>query len=295
MALAGVSVAATGCTPTHAGTLTMAAGEPGGTYIRFGQRLAEVVTESGIAERMVALETEGSIHNLDLLRSGGADIAIALADAVQGRSDGLVALGRVYQNYLQCIVPADVADIGHLDGEVSIGAPGSGTALTARRVLEALGLTVRGRLRPVELRLSDAIDRLGDGTLAAVFWSGGVPLPELDRLHGVRATTVLDLTAALDRLSVRHPRVYQPTAIPAGVYGLTDDLPAIGVPNLLLAREDLPDDLAVALVDRLIDDAPRLVPDRSVGVQFLTPSNLIDTAIVALHPAAQRRFRARYG
>jgi hypothetical protein len=37
------------------------------------------------------------------------------------------------------------------------------------------------------------------------------------------------------------------------------------------------------------------VPAGSVGVQYLTAANLIDTSPVPLHPAAAARYRTRYG
>lgn len=292
----GLLSALSGCASPAIRSLEMACGEPGGTYIRFGQLLASSVERAGIAARMRVRETEGSVQNLELLRTGEVRLAISLADAVPDPPAGLAAIGRVYQNYLQCIVPEGRTGLTELRGHaVSIGAAGSGTALSARRVLDALDLLGDGGVEPREMRLSDAVQALGEGSIGALFWSGGVPLPALSALGEGTPIAPIDLTAALDLLRERYPRVYHPTAIPAGVYGLRESLPSIGVPNLLLVREDEQDHLAAALVDRLIDDASRLVPDPSVGVQFLTPSNLIDTASVPLHPAARRRYRERHG
>ena len=85
------------------------------------------------------------------------------------------------------------------------------------------------------------------------------------------------------------------TSVPSGVYDSAGPIPAIGVSNLLLARPDLGDDVAARLVDALVDDAESLVPEDSVGVQYLTASSLIDTDPVPLHDAARRRYRERYG
>ena len=91
------------------------------------------------------------------------------------------------------------------------------------------------------------------------------------------------------------PDVYAATTIPSRVSGAARAVPTIGVTNLLLARPDLGDDLARALVDALIDDAPALVAPDALGIQYLTPASLIDTSPIALHPAAERRYRERYG
>lgn len=301
LGFAGLSALALGgCTPPGAGgRLLMACGEPGGTYIRFGKLLSEAVVAAGVVTRMEALATDGSIENIGLLRSGDADLAIALADSAAIDPHGLVSIGRVYQNYLQCIVPVDaeVKNAADLAGRVvSIGAPGSGTAETSRRVFDALGLTSGGRAASlVELNLAEAVTALESGGIDALMWSGGIPVPELDRLHGVVQVTLIDLSAAIPLLGLAHADAYQQTVVPAGVYALREPMPTIGVSNFLLARADLPDTIATALVDILIDDAVRLVPEHSAGLQYLTPSSLIDTGSMPLHPAAEQRYFERYG
>ncbi|UOE43629.1 TAXI family TRAP transporter solute-binding subunit [Agromyces larvae] len=296
----GAAVALAGCAPSaEFGRLRMACGEPGGTYIRFGQLLGAAVVDQGVARAMAALPTDGSVENLAMLRSGDAELAIALADSAAPYAGELVAIGRVYQNYLQCIVRVDggIARAADLAGRVvSIGAPGSGTALMSQRAFEALGLAAGPAAAVLrELALAEAVGALGDGSIDAVMWSGGIPLPELARLDGIAEVTLVDLTEAIPAMNRAHGDSYATTAVPAGTYGLDEAVPAIGVSNFLLARGDLPGPLAAALVDILIDRAPRLVPEPSVGLQYLTSSSLIDTGPMPLHSAAARRYRERYG
>ncbi|SDI01746.1 TAXI family TRAP transporter solute-binding subunit [Agrococcus jejuensis] len=298
-AAAALASALAGCTLGQAPTrLAMACGERGGTYVQFGDLLRAVLADRGTATLEV-LESGGSVDNLAMLAAGDADLAIALADAVAEHDGELVAIGRVYQNYLQCVVRAEgpVATLADLAGRpVAVGAPGSGAALTAARVLDVAGLaTGADGVVPIALLLPEAVDALRDGTIDAFFWSGGVPIPEVLRLQQDVAVTLVDLTATLPALTAAHPGVYASTSVPSGVYDTPGPIPAIGVSNLLLARPDLADDVAARLVDALVDDAEALVPDDSVGVQYLTASNLIDADPVPLHPAAQRRYRERYG
>lgn len=289
-----------GCAPVRRRDLVLGCGEPGGSYLQFGELLSAVAADDG-GVGITALATEGSVENLALLDAERVDLALSLADsaaAASTRAD-LVAIGRVYQNYLQCIVrSADgMTSLDDLAGRtVSLGASGSGAAATARRLLDAAGLTSgQGAPLTIERPFRDAIDDLERGRIDALFWSGGVPTPQIAELAGRTAIRVLDTTPALPELLRRHPDAYVATTIPAGVYGADAPVPAIGVANLLLAHPDLDDDLARRLVDVLIDDAARLVPPGSLGIQYLTPASLIDTLPVALHPAAERRYRERYG
>ena len=284
------------CSTPASTPLVLGCGEPGGSYLEFGQLLA-AATASSTAVSVSPLQSEGSIDNLRLLRERRVDLGLSLVDSAADAADDIVAIGRVYQNYLQCFVRKDgpVGGVEDLAGRrVSVGAPQSGAALTARRVLDSLGLLDGDQAAVVsELYLDEAIAAIEADTVDAIFWSGGLPLPAVQDLDA--AVDLLDLTSALESLDAEHPGVYTLTAVPASTYGSAEAVPAIGVSNYLLARPDLPDDVARALVDVLIGDAAKLVPDGSLGVQYLTASNLIDTSPVELHPAAQRRYRQLYG
>lgn len=298
---AGLALPLAACAnPSSGARVRMACGEPGGLYLQFGELLRDVLERRGIA--LDVLASNGSADNLALLRRGDADLALALADSAEQQGAGLTAIGQVYQNYLQCVVRADggarrITDLADLAGRrVSIGAPGSGSSLTTRRVLRAAGLL--DGPEPPELGqhpLEDALRALETGRIDAFFWSGGIPTPKIAELGARTPLALVDLAPALARLSSADPGQYLPARVPAGVYGIPDPTSTIGIPNLLLARPELTDATAQGIVDALIDDAPSLVPAGSVGVQFLTGASLIDTGTLPLHPAAKRRYRDRAG
>ncbi|GLJ81198.1 TAXI family TRAP transporter solute-binding subunit [Microbacterium imperiale] len=286
----------TGCAPGDAApTLRLACGERGGTYLQFGENFRDRLdTRRPDAVRVV--ETQGSAENVDLLRSGDADLGLCLADLAAERADGLQAVGRVYQNYLQCLVRADsdLSAAEQLAGlTVSIGAPRSGAALAARRMLEVGDPARWPRIRQLPLRA--ALDALEARELDAVFFSGGVPIPELGDRPPATALRLLDLDEPAARLARDWPEFYRPVDIAAGVYPGQNVARTVGIPNLLLVRPDVAVDAVRLLVDVLVDDAARLVPPGSLGVQYLTESSLIDTAPLELHPGALAAYRARYG
>ncbi len=295
VALLGVS----GCGRRREATpLAMASGEAGGTYLQFGALLRDAAARAGVAELEVRA-TKGSFDNLEQLVSGRADLGIALADSVASRDDDLVAIGRVYQNYLQCVVrhDSDIVALADLRGHrVGVGAPSSGAAYTARLILEVAGLREGDdAVDEVELGIQAASDALVAGEIDALFWSSGIPAPVISELTASPGVRFVELTDALPGLDEQHPGSYLATALPSGAYGSSAETPTVGTPNYLLARPDLADEVAAGLVDVLIADAERLVPAGSVGVQYLTSANLIDTAPVPLHPAAAARYRHHYG
>lgn len=296
---ATVTLPLVGCGPVSTmPNLTMATGDAGGSYFQFGQLLRAALLRRQ-ATALTVLTTNGSAENLDLLADRTVDLAIALADTAATYPPGFVAIGRVYQNYLHCVVRADgpvntLRDIEHQP--VSIGAPGSGTAVTARRILDVLDLISSPHSAIVtDLTLGEAVAALSSEEIAAFFWSGGIPTPQINQLSDRIPVKLLDVAGALNALSARYPDLYVATSIPSGVYGANNTTPTIGIPNLLVARPDLSDRVVEILVDTLIEDTRQLVPADSVGVQYLTPANLIDTSPLPLHPAAKRRYRERYG
>ncbi|WP_347109594.1 TAXI family TRAP transporter solute-binding subunit [Paenarthrobacter sp. S56] len=104
------------CTPNpRPGRLTVAGGESGGFYLEFATLLAGLLQREGVAEAAEPVVTGGSLENIRRLMSGEATFAVALADtaavpeATPTAQPGgrLVALGKVYENYVHCIVRAD--------------------------------------------------------------------------------------------------------------------------------------------------------------------------------------------
>ncbi|MET9628787.1 TAXI family TRAP transporter solute-binding subunit [Lentzea sp. NPDC006480] len=277
-------LALTACTAAEpSGTIRIAGGEPGGFYNDFAALLSRL---SPSPLTITPLQTGGSADNLKHLREGTADLGLTLSDSAHLET-GLVALGRVYENYLQLVVlenspyrtPADL--IGE---RVSLGAAGSGASLQGER----LALGVREQHYP----LRNAIDALKAGEIAGLLWSGGVPTPELNKASGIR---LLPLDSFLPRLRQDYGKVYERVDVRMGVYGSTTDIPTIGTPNLLVCRPDLSDEYASAVVRLLVENAADLVPDQALGTQYLDVRSLIDTGQVPLHPGAAAEYRRLHG
>ncbi len=184
------AVVAAGCIRSQpGGHLRLAAGDPGGLYLAFAEVLAKQIQDA-IRDLGRGTPDGGHVENLALLRSGDADLGLALADvAERDRATGPAgtapqAVARVYENYLQVIVRDSAAaqQLSDLEGtRVSIGPAGSGAAATSEVLFEAAGL--RGRVEMSDYRLRDGLARLADGSVDALVWSGGVPTPAVADLH----------------------------------------------------------------------------------------------------------------
>lgn len=296
-AMFATSSVSTACQRRPDTELRLAAGELGGFFWEFASLLAAAADRS-TSPRIRPLQSNGSADNLEALRTGRADLAMSLSDTAfdyVGR-DRLTAVGRVYENYFQVAVRGDSAirSIGDLRGRVvSVGAPGSGAVALSERVLSAAGLSAPGAVRPVEQSMRDAADALRRGTVDAAMWAAGLPTPAF--ASAPADIRLLDLTSVVPGLQASFGPVYEPVAVPAGVYGTHPAVTTVGVANLLLARPDVADDAVAAVVDLLLDDSSSLVPSQAVGSQFLDAQSLILTGSIPLHPGAAREYRRRHG
>ncbi|MFK0040082.1 TAXI family TRAP transporter solute-binding subunit [Paenarthrobacter sp. NPDC090517] len=308
----GLLVSTAACTPEERPQeLTVAGGESGGFYLEFAALLADLLQRERVAERAIALTTGGSLENIQRVLSGEATLAIALADAAAqatatapGTDDGqLVALGKVYQNYVHCIVREDsgIRTFADLAGKTAgVGETGSGTTLTAGRIIKAAGLSGEtagpGRaVRQVNLGLNQALASLRDGSIDAMIQSGGVPTAPIAAAAQELRVRLLDLSELIPATRAQSDFFYDRVLIPANSYGNAPAVWTVGVANLLLCRKDLADHVVRQTVELMVGQAQDLVPRSSTGVQFLSPETLINTAGLPLHPAAEAAYRALHG
>jgi uncharacterized protein len=298
----GSAVLAAGCTRAEPqGRIRVAAGEPGGLYLAFAELLAERIRVRFPDIGIEVVPTQGSVDNLVRLRAGDVDMGLALADvAEQDRASGAVetapqAVARVYENYLQVVVrdTANAHQLSDLLGlRVSIGAAGSGAAVTSQVLLDTAGLT--NRVQAVRLGLRDGLARLADGGVDALVWSGGVPTPAIAELDATLPLRMLDLGHRAEPMAEGSGYPYVARRVPTVSY-VPAGLRSIGVPDLLMCRESTAPDVVAAVVEVLATEAPRLVPPYVRGLQYLDPPAMIQTGRVPLHSGAVDAYRRLHG
>jgi uncharacterized protein len=301
--LLATAVLAAGCSirSQPSGRLRLAAGDPGGMYLAFAELLAKRVQVRYPKIAVEVIPTEGTVDNLARLRSGEADMGLALADVAERdrttdpAGTAPVAVARVYENYLQVIVRdfTGAHQLPELQGRrVSFGAARSGVAATSEVLFEAAGLS--GRVEMMTYRLRDALAQLADGGIDALVWSGGVPTPAIADLDTELPLRILDIGALAAPMSQLAGYPYVVRSVPTCGY-VPPDIRSIGVPNLLLCRHDIATDLVAAVVDVLATDASHLVPPYVRGLQYLDAPSMIQTGLIPLQPGAVGAYRKLHG
>ncbi|GAA1281135.1 TAXI family TRAP transporter solute-binding subunit [Pseudonocardia aurantiaca] len=299
----GLLAAVPACSSPFTGTrLTLATGGTQGVYFQLGNALADVwQSRLDLDTRPEVLSTAGSVDNLQLLTSGAANVAISQVDAAADKLESvpaddqrqLRALARIYDDVVHVVVPASspARSLGGLRGaRVSVGAPESGVAVIARRLLAVAGLSPDTDFQTVQLGINDSVAAMERNEIDAFFWVGGLPTEGVSRLAELRPIRLLDLEDLISPVRAEYP-VYAPGTVTAGSYGIPEAIVTLLVRNFLLVRADMPDDLAYALVESLFDAQEKLTAVIPAALT-IDPRSAIGTQPVPLHPGAERFFQA---
>ncbi|MER7581263.1 TAXI family TRAP transporter solute-binding subunit [Kitasatospora sp. NPDC097691] len=286
------------------GEIRFATGVQRGVYDRYGQLLQAHVSGTMPGVRLALDNTEGSIENLNRVITGRDTFAIATADAVadyQGPGkDRLRAIARLYDDYLQLVVPASspvhrTADLKGL--RVGVGLPQSGVNLVTKRLLAAAGLDPERDIVPVPKGVGEAADDLRAGELDAFFWSGGLPTSALTDLSDhvkIRIVPLSDLSEALHRAEGGGTDAYRAATMPKGTYPNaepTDAVATVAVPNLLITRNDADPDLVEGMTRAVIDSRDQ-IGAQVHAAQLVDLRTAVYTDPLPLHTGAARYYRS---
>ncbi|MER7416125.1 TAXI family TRAP transporter solute-binding subunit [Micromonospora peucetia] len=275
--------------------IRIATGSPAAVYHAFGQSLAAILNRELPDVQASVVVTAASAENVRLVGAGEAELGFTQADvlpAAPAAHPSVVAVARVYDDLLHLVTTAGgpVRTLADLHGRrVSVGAPGSGTEITAVRLLEVARLG-GGRVRQERLGLDDSVAALRAGAIDAFFFSGGLPVRAVEQLTAGSATRIVDLGEWTGPLRESNPEVYVSRDIPRSVYG-TDPVTTVANPNFLIVRADLPTPL-IREVTRLLMERRQELAAAHPAAGRMSHRSAIATAPLPLHPGAADWYRS---
>lgn len=289
--------------PASAQQLSIATGGTGGVYYPIGGGFAEMINNHIEGAQATAEVTGASVENMGLIMRGDADLALVLADtayqAFTGTGDfesrqieNTRALASVYPNAVQLVTLADsdIQSIADLAGKrVSVGAPGSGTELNARAVLEANGVSYSD-FTPQRLNFNETADAIRDGDIDAGFWSVGPPTSSILNLAATRNIRLIGLSDEEIANAQEAEAVFAPYELAAGMYdGMDEAVQTIGIPNVLVVNADMDEELAYQLTQLLFENIDELIAVHPAA-NDTTVEFTMNSTPVPLHPGAIRYF-----
>jgi len=306
------ALVATGCNPQQVGGLTMrlsiATGGTGGVYYPYGGGIAKVISDRLDGVEVTAEVTAGTVDNLKFIANRSVDIAFGLADSIDDAANqrgafsdfGTVpmrALAVLYDNYnhVVSVTSTGIESMSDLSGRVvSTGAPGSGTEISAFRILEAAGVNPETDITKQSLSASESVDAMKDSKIDAFFFSGGIPTGAILDLASTPGRTIKvvpngeTLTTLQDRYG---SLVYHNSPIPPSVYpGMEDTVTVVAVSNVLVVHEEMDETLAYNITRVLFENDGDLAAVHPMAA-ILTVDDATVGSPIPFHDGAIRYYR----
>lgn len=219
--------------------LGMMAGGIYGTFVQISSDIAAVASSDKL--RVVPIMGKGSLQNLaDLLNFRGVDLALVAADsaraaeatsAYSGLRSRVSYIAKLYDQEIHVLAGADVHALGDLaDKTVDVDVAGSGTAITASAVFDAMKLSVTYAYDAPAV----ALERLKRGEIAALVYVNGKPSRLFDTIPANSGLHLVALPASEALLDAYVPATLTHADYPA----LTNEgetVETLAVPVLLTA------------------------------------------------------------
>ena len=289
--------------------LSIATGGTGGVYYPLGGGLANILSKAIPGMSATAEVTGGSIDNMRLIGTGKPYIAFtqtdAAADALRGEDKfkgkpiPVRTLAVAYPNRMH-VVTVEGTGINKFDDikgkRVSTGSPGSATEVFAFRVIEAAGLNVDKDVRRERLGVAESVSALKDRKIDAFFWVGGLPtaaVTDLGATPGVKIK-LIDIAHLVPAMAKKHGNIYVQDVIPKGTYpGQTTDNPQATVQNLIVAHENMSEQLAYNITKAIFDHQKELVAVHKEASSLTLANQKEAYSALPWHPGALRFYKER--
>ena len=303
-----------GCTSQETAGLTVrlsiATGGTGGVYYPYGGGIAKVISDHLDGVEATAEVTAGTVDNLKFIANGSVDLAFGLADSIDDAANqrgafatfGSVpmrAVAVLYDNYNHVISTTDsgINTISDLKGRVvSTGAPGSGTEVSAFRILQAAGVNPDTDITKQSLSAAESVDAVKDDKIDAFFFSGGIPTGAILDLASTpgRTIKVIPNGNTLSTLQNQYGSlVYHNSPIPESIYpGMENTVSVVAVSNVLVVHPDLDDALAYDITRVLFENNGELAAVHPMAEVLNLESATVGSPI-PFHDGAIQYYRDR--
>jgi uncharacterized protein len=291
--------------------IRMGTSELGGTFYTQGQAIAEVFNRgrSG-ADHCVVLTTDASIHNAAQLDRGELEFGFMASNWI-GRAKNAVA--PFNKNIaIRMVAPANagpmcfvklasspIGSVADFKGRrVAIGTKGSGMEQHIHTIFDVLGISFDG-FAPVHMGFAEGAEALVAGAIDVQFHP---PIPNkvlTDLSERADIRVVPFASGQIEKVLAQVP-FYRPVVMAKNVFrGVVEDVTQIGVINVIVTHERIPEntvyDMAKAIIDNL-DALPRMNPLFKGLKDLYEPLRTKGAAAfefggVALHPGALKAYR----
>lgn len=296
--------------------MSVATGGTGGAYYPLGGSLATILNDSDMGVQATAQATGASVENIELIHKGDAEIAFSQNDTAYYASQGVELFGEqkddngkvtqeqrvyddirglctLYPEVVQIITPAGsgIESVADMAGKkIAVGAPGSGTEVCARQILELYGLEYKDLGKADYLSFSEATDQIKNNQIDAAFVVAAIPsssVSELATTNDVRLVGIEEAKA--NELAEKYPYYTFVQIAPDSYKGQAEEVPAVAVQAMLIVNKSMSDDDAYNIVKNLFEHLDVVIASHARG-KDITLDTALNGMSIELHPGAQKYF-----
>lgn len=275
-------------------------GSVGGTYYIYAGGWGNIVEENTGVSATVEV-TGGPNHNIQLIENGDLELGMVtmgpaweawhgLEDWTGGKEHKKIrVMFPMYQTYFHwwSLANSGITSVQDLEGlKVGMGPSGGTPGTYLPRFLDIVGVEVD----PIFAGIGDLTSQMLDGLLPATGFAAGVPFAAAVEAEAQRDLNFFGFDQEdIDKIVAEYP-YFSPAVIPAGTYQTqTEDMLSVGVWNMAVAHEDMPDSFVYQIVDNVLNEYDRMVQVHSASVETL-PENIAFNTFLWMHPGAIKWF-----
>lgn len=250
--------------------------------------------------------SNGGIQNLNLLKSGDAQISFAVSSITYEALHGMRGfkdraykdvriLAGLYYNPNQVVARREtgVKSLVDFKGKrFAPGAAGGTTEVESRVHFTAAGLRYPDDIKPQFVGFTESIDLMRNKQLDGAWIMAGMPTAAVTEMCATAGGALVPIDdATIGALQAEYPW-YSTFVIPAGTYDNQDsDVRTTAVKMLLLTDASMPEDLIYSLTRTFWEHLPELTKAHAV-MKTVTPDMAVkDLAGIPLHPGAEKYYR----
>lgn len=289
--------------------VTIGTGGVTGVYYPAGGAICRLVNmdrkEHGI--RCSVESTGGSVYNLNAIRQGELDLAVAQSDwqyhayngtsqfEDDGANEDLRAVFSLHPEPFTVVASksSGIKNFEDLEGKrVSVGNPGSGQRATAEVLMDEMGWTMDKFALAAEIKAAEQSQALCDGNIDAFFYTVGHPSGAIKEATTSCDSVIVNVDNDATRTLIEENPYYREAVIPGGMYrGTDEDTTTFGVAATFVTSTDVPEDVVYQVVKAVFenfDSFKRLHP----AFANLKKEEMVSDALSApLHPGAAKYYR----
>lgn len=291
--------------------LLFATGGISGTFYPLGGAIAQVWNKKIPGLNVTVQATGGSVENVRLLGSKGAEVAISMNDIAFYGYSGLEvfqaknekytnysAIGNVYPDVIQIFSRKDspIRKIADLKGKkVSVGAPGSGTEISARQILGVNGMDYKNRkdINPLYLSYAESADQFKDNHVDACYFVVSVPNGALQDINVMNPVQFLEIDDAMFAQIIKSYPLYSRFEIQANAYhGQAKPVKTIAIFSSIFVRNDIPEDIVYQMTKVMYEENAAIAQAHAAG-KFLKLETATGGIPVPFHPGAIKYYKEK--